>query len=340
MSISGKRVGGAHELGDRRHQCRLFMPSSRLCEKCIASSGRCTQPPDRLSHPCFISNPQGRRHPVLMFPATLLSGRYLQPWTWRPIRALNGRRSCSSNHPGMAIRPVPPLYYQPLILSESLCKMPNDSVVVDVYTMDVFLHDEETFASMVADADRKKIKNFARPARRFQSISGRLLVREALRMRHGDDAATWQLAVNAQGKPYLVGDGAPEISLSHSHDLVACAVSEMAIGLDVEYLRERHFNDMAQLICTPDELRRFSALPEDERSKEFYRIWTFKEAAFKLLGRERGRPEICEGYGAVAADLRCTSFYPRNGFLGAVAAHADFSLAIHPTISSMSLVGG
>jgi len=193
---------------------------------------------------------------------------------------------------------------------------------VDVFTADIRGHDCETRVAELAPDCVLRLARISHPGRRAQFILGRVLLREALRRRFGPVAAAWRLDT-AFGKPRLVGDGAPEISLSHSRHLVACAVASEAIGLDVEYCRERDFAALAAQLCGPAELRHFLSLPIAERSAAFYRIWTRLEAVFKLNGGS-----ATTGTGAPRHEY----FLPELGFVGALASYVNhpIRLVLHP----------
>lgn len=195
---------------------------------------------------------------------------------------------------------------------------------VDVFTADIRGHDCETRVTELAPDCVLRLARISHPGRRAQFILGRVLLRHALSERFGLVADNWRLDT-AFGKPRLVGDGAPEISLSHSRHLVACAVASKAIGLDVEYCRERDFAALAAQLCGPAELRRFLSLPIAERSAAFYRIWTRLEAVFKLKGGV-----ATTGTGAPRYEF----FRPEAGFVGAVATYVShpIRLVLHPRL--------
>ena len=100
------------------------------------------------------------------------------------------------------------------------------------------------------------------------------------------------LAVGAHGKPYAVGLKV-EFCLSHSDDLVVCAVSDRPVGIDVERVRpvdlkiaRRLFTRKEQEILLDGDLSpaRFCLCEDTQTLTRFYRFWTAKEAYFKRLG--------------------------------------------------------
>jgi len=88
---------------------------------------------------------------------------------------------------------------------------------------------------------------------------------------------------SAKGKPLLEG---LEFSISHTTGLSALAVAQdLVLGIDIE---ERaplpELALLAQRIMTSLEWAHVSTLPEAERVRAFYRLWTAKEAYLKNLG--------------------------------------------------------
>lgn len=81
----------------------------------------------------------------------------------------------------------------------------------------------------------------------------------------------------AHGKPVLRGTGAPHVSISHSAELVALAVTDAApIGVDVEVVAERDYAGLASVFLAATETM--------DGPDAFYTLWTRKEAVVKATG--------------------------------------------------------
>ena len=116
----------------------------------------------------------------------------------------------------------------------------------------------------------------ARSLSQRQTHAGRLLLANMVRRLYGrEDAA---VTYGPNGKPLL---DFCFFSISHSGDLVACAVSERPIGLDIERCNpikpRKHYP-----LFSPNECRYINAASNP--SLAFYAIWTGKEAYIKALG--------------------------------------------------------
>ncbi len=90
-----------------------------------------------------------------------------------------------------------------------------------------------------------------------------------------------EFCISEKGKPFAKEVNA-YFNISHSGDLVVCAVSDKEIGIDIEQIRPFNFRAAEKFTC-PDEL-------EYIRSEEngFFNIWTLKEAYFKCIGTGLG----------------------------------------------------
>lgn len=98
--------------------------------------------------------------------------------------------------------------------------------------------------------------------------------------------------VGPHGKPYL--ENGPEFNLSHTRGVVAVAVSESPVGLDIERLRP-YLPSLPKRVLSPGERSWFSG--RGERPEDFFTLWTLKESYLKFLGTGlRGIPNETEFY--------------------------------------------
>jgi 4'-phosphopantetheinyl transferase len=129
---------------------------------------------------------------------------------------------------------------------------------------------------------------FARDRRDFAAAHG--LTRWALWRRAGLRPQAWAFKPGAHGKPAPVPQqaGTPrlEFNLSHTHGLVACAVTRGAsVGLDVECVaRLGAARDIAGHCFAPSELRWLDEGGAGGYAVRFTELWTLKEAYLKALG--------------------------------------------------------
>lgn len=77
------------------------------------------------------------------------------------------------------------------------------------------------------------------------------------------------------GKPYIKNHKNIFVSVSHSKDLVVCAVADIPVGVDVEKIRPYN----------PSVARKVLHKVEPMSDSDFTKEWTAFEATFKLKGR-------------------------------------------------------
>ena len=75
-------------------------------------------------------------------------------------------------------------------------------------------------------------------------------------------------------------------SLSHSHGVLAVAVSRDSVGVDVEKVEERDTDRLAQRVFNAVETAHYESLSAEEKVSFFFRAWTVKEALFKAANKE------------------------------------------------------
>lgn len=124
---------------------------------------------------------------------------------------------------------------------------------------------------------------------------GRGLTRILLSRYASRDPAEWSIGTEASGRPFVenpvsTADPAPgalDFNISHTPGLVAVALGcDVRVGVDVER-RSDHLADpaIARAILAPEEGRRLTMFPPDERPYRLRRLWTLKEALTKATGK-------------------------------------------------------
>ncbi|MGW2649316.1 4'-phosphopantetheinyl transferase family protein [Streptomyces sp. NPDC001393] len=102
------------------------------------------------------------------------------------------------------------------------------------------------------------------------------------------------------GRPVLRGLGADlQVSLSHTDELIVVGVSRAGpVGVDAEPAGRRiSLEALRDHVCTAEEAEALMALPEEERTDRFLRLWTLKEAYTKALGHGMRRRFSAFGFG-------------------------------------------
>jgi 4'-phosphopantetheinyl transferase len=158
-------------------------------------------------------------------------------------------------------------------------------------------------ADAVADADllryrgwlsageTARYQRFVRAQRQRQFVVGRILLRAVLARLLDVAPQDVRLEEQVGNAPRLIAPALkgppPGFSISHSGRWVACAASiQTALGLDIE-MRDpgRGLSALAEQAFDVDEMvqwGRMQYLSDEQRVENFYRMWSEKEARFKL----------------------------------------------------------
>lgn len=130
---------------------------------------------------------------------------------------------------------------------------------------------------------QQRIYKMKQENNRKQSMGVGLLLQKVLALYNIQDS---QVCEGEHGKPMVEG---LEFNLSHSGNLVICAVSDKPVGCDIEEIRqapkgvaERCFSDSEQVFV--------NSFFGEEYNCAFFRIWTMKESYVKMTGEGLGLP--------------------------------------------------
>ena len=130
----------------------------------------------------------------------------------------------------------------------------------------------------------------------MSEMGGRLLEYAVSRLyRIGTDELS--RSKGEHGKPYFCVHPEVRFNISHTGNLVMCAVSDFEIGIDVQEKEQINTDRIAKKIMSPGEYEKY--LAGSERRDFFYRVWVMKESYVKWTGD------------GITRELRCL---PMNGW--------------------------
>ena len=132
---------------------------------------------------------------------------------------------------------------------------------------------------------KERIDRLHRQEDKQRSLAAERLVCELLK-EHCDVTAA-QLCCKSNGQPYLE-DCRLQVSISHCEQMVACAVSQNPVGIDIERIRPVDLR-ITRHTCVPEELDylqtdKQGVCSDPDVLRRFFEIWTAKEAYFKKCG--------------------------------------------------------
>lgn len=143
-------------------------------------------------------------------------------------------------------------------------------------------------AKAISPERRARTERLRKVEDRSRSVFVELLLRKALASWPGTGSIHPVIARTAEGAPYVANLPGVRISLSHSGDLVACALAPEPVGVDVQ---ESALPDLSELLpgsCSPAEAAALASVDPAERTRAFLKLWTGKESAAKCLGLGMG----------------------------------------------------
>lgn len=157
---------------------------------------------------------------------------------------------------------------------------------------DLTAADYEKWYALMSKDKQLRVDRFRFEEDKKRTVAGEMLARKAI--------AEWCIVIpesiifgtQEYGKPYAK-DLSVEFNISHTGDMVVCAVDDKPVGIDVEKIRPIDLT-VAKRICADDELNYlFGHVPTENDFRcttdrniltRFFELWTAKEAYGKCIG--------------------------------------------------------
>lgn len=147
-----------------------------------------------------------------------------------------------------------------------------------------------------------KIQSQRQADKRKQSLGAGLLLREVL-WRHG--VSEESVYVGQNGKPM---SEKLCFNISHSGQLVACAIGDKPVGCDVEEMKAVP-EGMAARFFRDGERRYLQEFQDIAYQEAFFRLWTMKESYAKMTGE--GMSSLLGSFEVLCGDSPLTKDGPR-----------------------------
>jgi len=153
--------------------------------------------------------------------------------------------------------------------------------MVHLYAADIRnLPDPKEYPEMfqyVSSQRKSKTMKYLQADDRKRCLGAGILLEEIL-PRHG--ASPGAITLSPEGKPEAEGI---YFNLSHSDDLVICAVGEKMVGCDIEKIGDEP-KGVAKHFFHQKEAEYLNSFEGVRRTEAFYRLWTLKESYIKMTG--------------------------------------------------------
>lgn len=146
--------------------------------------------------------------------------------------------------------------------------------------------------SLMSPNKRQRVDRFHFADDKKRTVCGEMLARKVISERCGIIPENIAFGIKEHGKPYAK-DLSVEFNISHSGNVVVCAVDDTPVGIDIEKICPIDLT-VAKRICTDEELlylfgntpteQDFTYTTNTESLKRFFELWTAKEAYGKYCG--------------------------------------------------------
>lgn len=179
-------------------------------------------------------------------------------------------------------------------------------------------YDADVLASRIGEVSPERAARIAtakRPETKAQLLCSGLIVPEALKKVFG--RSDYKIETDELGKPQVKNADGVFFNVSHAGKFVACAVSDVPVGVDIEEISANTgFMQIADKFFSVMEKNVMMMVPSPEEA--FCRLWTIRESYVKMRGT---------GFDKGLAPLSCTfpGGVPKMNVYGKVQEDAFFT---------------
>ena len=138
--------------------------------------------------------------------------------------------------------------------------------------------ENETALAGIPDWRREYIVRYMRPGDRKLSLGVWRLLEETL---HRKGFSISDVTIGKNGKLECEG---VYFNLSHSADMVLCAISDTPVGCDIEKVTDAPMEVAEHVFSRKERQYIADAENEGEMNRRFFRLWTMKESYVKMTG--------------------------------------------------------
>ncbi len=143
------------------------------------------------------------------------------------------------------------------------------------------------YRALLCAPELERMERFHFAPDRHRDLVARALVRTVLSRYAPLPPSQWRFSADASGRPRIVNPPAGlelDFNLSHSAEMVVLAVSDRAVGVDVEHIARDSDIDRLDRCFSATERAGLLALAPPGRRRRFFELWTLKESYLKARG--------------------------------------------------------
>ena len=158
------------------------------------------------------------------------------------------------------------------------------SLEIDTSIPDKFL---PILMNLVSPEKRKRVNKLYHKQDAVNTLLGDIITRKAICTRTGKLNETLVFSFNQYGKPYLANVPDLHFNISHSGNLVVCALDVVPVGLDIEVHKSANLKIAKRFFCQDE----YEFIVKSESTNEaFYNVWAKKESYVKWGGKGLSTP--------------------------------------------------
>ena len=172
------------------------------------------------------------------------------------------------------------------------------------FPLDVSDGELQTQLNVLSKDEKRRCAAFRFETHRHHYLAAHVLLRRAISNWTTCRPEEIQFARTSDGKPYCIPMNAGkqiEFSLTHTHGLVACAVSSVPVGIDAEWIGRKVDFDLLREALSEEERIQLEGCDPASQHRRFLEYWTLKEAYLKAIGK------------GLSVNLKSVSFDVANG---------------------------
>lgn len=141
-------------------------------------------------------------------------------------------------------------------------------------------------------AEKKRLNKISSLKRQREFILGRALIKKQCAVYFEKKTTEIEIGVHKNGSLFLPQEKGYYISLSHSKKYIVFVLANEAIGVDIQEIQNKSVNHLMKRIFPTEIPNDWNQKSGIEKQTFFYRLWTHKEAAFKLQSLEEQKKNI------------------------------------------------
>ena len=149
---------------------------------------------------------------------------------------------------------------------------------------EVFKH----YQSLLSYDERARMEGISLPKIKKNFVCGRGLIKTTLAKMLFCKAEDVTLKATSNGRLEIDHPfSSLSFNISHSNNFILMGVCDQIIGVDIEYVKDRNFLEIAKYFFSKKEFEILKNIDCDKKRREiFYYYWTIKEAFIKCNGEK------------------------------------------------------